>query len=100
MSHFPLVKASDWCGEFAQATSSLRRLSAPARQRQANEDMRLVVSSREAAEMLSVSERHLHMLSSKGDLPKVRIGARVCYRVETLRAWLAAHEHQKGECVQ
>jgi len=92
LSHFPLVKASDWCGEFQQTTTPMRRTSAPAPKERPAPDMRLVVSSREAAKMLDVSERHLHMLSTKGELPRVKIGARVCYRPETLRAWLAAHE--------
>ncbi|MEO6435647.1 MAG: helix-turn-helix domain-containing protein, partial [Tepidisphaeraceae bacterium] len=53
---------------------------------------RLGVSVREAAMMLGVSEKHVYTLSVKGDLPRVQIGARVCYRVEAPRAWLAAHE--------
>ena len=92
LSHFPLVKASDWCGEFQQTTTPMRRLCAPMPKERSTQDMRLVVSTREAAKLLDVSEKHLHMLSTKGDLPRVKIGARVCYRLETLRTWLAEHE--------
>lgn len=92
LSHFPLVKGSDWCGEFTQTTTPMRRLSAPTPTTAPSPDLRLVVSSGEAAKMLDVSEKHLYTLSMKGDLPRVLIGARVCYRVETLRAWVAAHE--------
>ena len=96
-SHFPIVRGNDWCGEFQRSTTSMRRLSAPASSKQAADDMRLVVSAREAANMLGISERHLYALSAKGDLPRVRIGARVCYRIETLREWLVAHEARDHE---
>ena len=96
-SHFPLVKGNDWCGEFQQTTTPYRRLSAPEKKQPSIQDMRLVVSGGEAAKMLGVSERHLHTLSKKGDLPRVQIGARVCYRLETLRAWLERHEQCGGK---
>ena len=92
MSHFPLTKGSDWCGEFQQASSPTRRLAAPLQKSQPPPDRRLVVSAREAAKMLGVSDRHLHRLSTEEGLPRVRIGARVCYRIETLETWLKAHE--------
>ena len=92
LSNFPLVRASDWCGEFRQTTTLMKRASTPEPKESPKYDMRLVVSVREVARMLDVSERYIHMLSTKGDLPKVKIGARVCYRVETLKAWLAAHD--------
>ena len=92
ISHFPLVKASDWCGEFQATTSRIERVSGLASKEQPSHDMRLVVSTREAARMLDISERHLHTLSNKGAIPKVKIGSRVCYRIESLRAWLTAHE--------
>lgn len=46
--------------------------------------------------MLDVSERHLHRISAKAGLPRIQIGARVCYRVETLKKWLADHEKCLG----
>lgn len=92
LSPFPLVKASDWCGEFQPATTAMRRLSAPAVKEPPSQDMRLVVSAREAAKMLDVSERLLFALTARGEVPRVKIGKRVCYRVESLRTWLATNE--------
>jgi excisionase family DNA binding protein len=74
-------------------------MSAPESKIATGQDMRLVVAVGEAANMLGISERHLQTLSTKGNLPRVQIGARVCYRVETLRAWVAAHE-TAGEAKQ
>jgi excisionase family DNA binding protein len=51
-----------------------------------------MVSVREAAKMLGICEKHVYTLSKEGKLPRVQIGARVCYSVETLRAWVRAHE--------
>src|SRR4051794_23192736 len=72
LSHFPLVRAGDWCGEFRQTTTPLRRTSAPTPAKPPSQDMRLVVSSREAAKMLDISERTLFMLSAEGNLPRVQ----------------------------
>ncbi len=92
MSAFPMTRGSDWCGEFQPSTSPLRRLSATVLKKQPEPDRRLVVSANEAAKMLGVSGRHLHRMSAEAGLPRVQIGARVCYRVETLKNWLAEHE--------
>lgn len=92
LSHFPLVKGNDWCGEFQRASSGYRRMSAPEPKKGPLPDRRLVVSSSEAADMLGVSDRHLHRMSVEQDLPRVMIGARVCYRIETLKRWLAENE--------
>ena len=51
-------------------------------------EIRLTVSRREAAEMLGISERLLWTWTSTGEIPHVRIGARVLYPVEQLRDWL------------
>lgn len=91
-SAFPLVRASDWCGEFRQTTTPMNRFSAFIANDAEKPDLRLVVSSREAAAMLNISEKHLYTLSTKGDLPRVMVGARVCYRIETLKVWVARHE--------
>ena len=52
----------------------------------------LAVNSREAARILSISERTLwSMTQPRGPIPAVRIGARsVRYSVEALRRYLAA----------
>lgn len=92
LSHFPLVKGNDWCGEFQRASSAYRRMSAPEPKKELLPDRRLVVSTSEAAKMLGVSDRHLHRMSVEEGLPRVMIGARVCYRIETLERWLAENE--------
>ena len=50
---------------------------------------RLALRPREAAQLLGVSERHLHNLTKRGDVPCVRFGRAVGYPVESLRRWLA-----------
>ena len=51
----------------------------------------LVVSAKEAAKMLSVSERHFWAQNSRGRIPRpVRIGRSVRWRVDELKAWVAA----------
>lgn len=92
VSHFPVVRGKDWCGEFQEATSPYRRMSALADMKEPPSDRRLVVSMREAAAMLDVSIRHLYRMSAVGEIPRTRIGGRVCIRIETLNAWLKSHE--------
>ena len=54
---------------------------------------KLLLTVREAAAALSVSERTLWGLTApRGDLPCVRVGARVLYSVDTLRAWVAKRQ--------
>lgn len=49
----------------------------------------LLLSAREAARALSVSERHLWGLTQpRGDVPAVRIGGRVLYSPDSLREWI------------
>ena len=55
---------------------------------------RLLIPAREAARLLSVSEKTLWSYSApRGDIPVVRIGARTLYDPDDLRAWIA---RQKG----
>ena len=56
------------------------------------DDESLLLSAREAAHRLRVSERTLWTLTQRGDVPHVRIGRRVLYRPATLNAWLATRE--------
>ena len=53
----------------------------------------VLVTAREAAKMLAVSERTLWTLADSGALPRVPIGPR-CYRydVADLRTWIAARK--------
>lgn len=48
----------------------------------------LAVNRRTAAAMLGISERLLWTWTNSGRVPHARIGARVLYPVELLRAWL------------
>lgn len=52
----------------------------------------LAVGTREAAAMLGVSVRTLATLTTTGAIPSLLIGRRRLYRVEALRAFLAARE--------
>ena len=53
----------------------------------------LLIPARDAARMLSVSERTLWGITApRGSLPCVRIGARCLYSPDALRAWIVAQE--------
>lgn len=52
----------------------------------------LLIGAAAAAELMGVSARTLWTLTDSASLPHVRIGRRVMYRPESLRAWLAARE--------
>ena len=54
---------------------------------------RLLVDRREAAHLLSLSERTVFTLTDAGELPTVRIGRAVRYPVTGLIAWI---ERSKG----
>lgn len=56
------------------------------------EDGPFLLSSREAAKRLSISERHLFSLTKSGGLPCVRVGTRVLYSVETIKQWIRESE--------
>lgn len=48
----------------------------------------LTVNRRQAAEMLGISERLLWTLTNAGEVPHVRLGARVLYPLENLKRWV------------
>jgi excisionase family DNA binding protein len=50
----------------------------------------LAVCSREAAKMLTISERTLWSLTKARAVPHVRLGRRTVYPVAELKAWLSA----------
>lgn len=52
---------------------------------------RLALNAAEAARALSIGRRLLWSLTASGELPCVRIGARVLYPVAGLQAYLAAN---------
>ena len=52
----------------------------------------LVVSLTTAARLLGVSDRHIR--SHLFEIPHIRLGGRLLFRVESLRQWLAERESQ------
>ncbi len=46
-----------------------------------------LLSQREAAQFLGISTRYLHTLRAKGQLPFLRIGNRIKYRLQDLERW-------------
>lgn len=52
----------------------------------------LAVGAQQAAAMLGISDRKLWSMTQAGEIPHVRLGGRVLYRVRTLDAWLAERE--------
>ena len=62
-------------------------------ERPANRPDRLLLSARDAAAALSISERTLWSITApRGDLPCVRVGQRILYGVDDLRAWIDEHK--------
>lgn len=49
---------------------------------------RLLIPTRDAAAMLSISPRKLHALTKSGDVPHMRIDRRVLYSVAALERWV------------
>lgn len=49
---------------------------------------KLTVRTREAAQMLSVSERHLADLIKRGEFPRIKSGSANLIMVDDIRAWL------------
>ncbi|MFM7150806.1 MAG: helix-turn-helix domain-containing protein [Gemmataceae bacterium] len=71
-------------------------------------EMPLLVTARQGAKMLSISERTLWALSQQGTIPAVKLGKAVRYSVKVLETWVAnqsirspapeiwAENHKKG----
>lgn len=57
-------------------------------------DERLLLSTRDAAKMLGISDRTLFSLTQSEQLPCVRIGSSKRYSIETLKKWIQATEAQ------
>ncbi len=55
-------------------------------------DERCLLTPRETAKRLAVSERHLHTLTRSGHLPCVRVGTCVRYNLETIQKWVREAE--------
>jgi len=56
----------------------------------------LLLSARDAAKCLAVSERTLWSLTARGELPVLRIGRGVRYAVADLRDFVQRTSHQNG----
>lgn len=60
---------------------------------QATQSDTMLVSVREAARLLGISDRSLWSLTQpRGPIAAVRVGARVLYSRETLRRWISERE--------
>lgn len=55
---------------------------------------KLLLRPREAAHVLSISERTLWSLTARGSVPHLRLGRSVRYPVDRLHRWIG--EQQKG----
>lgn len=60
------------------------------------QDGQLLLSGREAAKRLAISEAHLRKLAAAGCIPSVRVGRLVRYSVETITGWIRAAESIKS----
>lgn len=56
---------------------------------------RMLLTARETAAALCISERTLWGLTARGEIPSVRIGRSVRYHVADLQQWIEEH---KGGC--
>jgi excisionase family DNA binding protein len=48
---------------------------------------KVLIPRRDAAQLLSISERTLYALTKRGEIPSRRIGRKVLYGLDQLRAW-------------
>jgi excisionase family DNA binding protein len=55
----------------------------------------LAVTAKDAARMLGISERSLFELKATGKLPFVRVGCKINYAVEDLKAYLNKNRQVK-----
>lgn len=72
-----------------------RFLSQPSKEPKAPEE-ELLLSTREAAKRLSISERTLFALTKSGQLPCVRLGMAKRYSVESIKNWVQKAEAEPG----
>ncbi len=54
----------------------------------------ILLTSKEAAKRLAISERHLYTLTHAGELPCVRVGRSIRYSVETIQQWIRDAESE------
>lgn len=58
---------------------------------------RVLVNQQQAAELLGVCGKTVYELRRRGELPCVRVGRAIRYRVDTLTSWAAQAE--QTECM-
>jgi excisionase family DNA binding protein len=58
----------------------------------------LLLTPRQAAQALAISERTLWTLTDRGDVPCVRIGRLVRYPADALQQWIADRAARQGIC--
>jgi len=57
----------------------------------------LLISSRQAARSLSISERTLFALAERGELHKIHVGRAVRYSMDDLKSWIAKKSFPEQE---
>ena len=57
----------------------------------------MLLSSREAAKALSISERTLFSLAERGEVHKIHVGRAVRYSVDELKSWIAKKSFAEPE---
>lgn len=60
------------------------------------EAQKILLKPREAAELLSISQRKLWELTNRGDVPYVGVDRSVRYRPSSLEAWAQRQEGRRG----
>jgi excisionase family DNA binding protein len=75
------IRRKDWATMMGEHNTMNRATGAPAAGK-------LLVSPREAARMLSISERTLYSLTKAGEIPALKLVRAVRYRVADLEAWV------------
>lgn len=65
----------------------------------ADENSKLLLTARETAAMLSISERKLWNLTNENEIPAIRIGRAVRYSIDDLEQWIESKRNE-GDCVQ
>jgi excisionase family DNA binding protein len=56
-----------------------------------------LLTARETAKMLSISERTLHTHTKSGDIKAVRFGRAVRYDPDAVKQWIEQHSKKAGE---
>jgi len=64
-----------------------------------NENSKLLLTARETAKALSISERKLWNLTNENEIPAIRFGRSVRYAIEDIQLWIETKRNE-GNCVQ